>query len=668
MWHFDEPVDGVLSVSIDRDGRPVNSLSIETMNELRGVAEFVSSRSDIRVVVFRSAKRGNFIAGADLYEIRENATYDATLRMSRNGHSAFQAIEELSATTIAVIEGVALGGGLEFALACDYRVAADDPRTFFGLPEVHLGLMPGFGGTVRTRELVGVERLMDMLLGGGNLSAADALECGLVDRVAASGDDLMSAVDDLVAGGTGSDRPAPLSSDEAHQLLDQLDQQYRTEHGDHYPAPLKMIEVVRKGLNATDDERYELEADGIATLAPNPVTEQLIRLFFLKEASKKPPAEFKEAAKAFEFKRVGVVADGPFGEEIAALFAKRGVHTQLAQLGATDVNVAAPSAELLDRGTDIADLDDARVVIEAVVDDLDAERGMFQQLGLVVHPDAVIASTSASFLLKEQAEGLPEPGRLIGLRLYSPVATVTLAEIVRTEATAASTLGAGYSIARRLGKNVVLVNDSPGFLVNRLLIPYLIECSELLIECGDATRVAKIATDFGMTQNPFSVTDDIGLSVIAAILKRLHTEADELVAPAAIWRSMLDSDSEDTLLLNADGELSDVARQQMEKLSAERSDDPSLNESEAVDRMILPMVNAGASCLAAGVVSSADEIDLALILAGGFPAFRGGPMQYAETRGLDSVVARMTELAATFPRLTPSNELVAFAERGTFAS
>ena len=551
MWQYDEPEDGVLIVRIDREGRPVNSFSIETMNQLRDVAQFVASRDDVRVVLFESAKRGNFIAGADLYEIRENATFDATLKMARNGQSAFQAIEELEATTVAVINGVALGGGLEFAMACDFRVAADDARTFFGLPEVHLGLMPGFGATVRTPRLVGLENAMQMLLDGSRLSAAKALEFGLVDRVA-DAESLRGAAIELAQ--TGTPRQVDeLPTPEAVALLDGLREREQERTRGHYPSPTKMIEVMAEGLGKNEEDKYELEAQGIATLAPDPVTEQLIRLFFLKEAAKKPPAELKEAAKAFDLRRVGVVADGPLGERIAATLAGRRLHTQLAQLGEVDASLAAASFENLDRGADLNDIADANLVIEAIPDDLEAERGMFQQLGIVLHPEAVIASTSSAFLLKEQTDDLPEPGRLVGIRFCEPVETGSLLEIIRSEATSEVALGAAYSLARKLGRQTVLVQDSPGFLVNRMLLPYLVEAAEALIWSEDAAAVERTMAEFGMERSPFVLTDEIGLPVISSILKRLHTEADEHTPMPALWRAILDSGA--TTLTDENGTL-----------------------------------------------------------------------------------------------------------------
>lgn len=653
MWQYDEPEEGVLVVRIDREGRPVNSLSIETMNGLRDVAQFVASRPEIRIVLFESAKRGNFIAGADLYEIRENATFDATLKMSRNGQSAFQAIEELQATTVAVVNGVALGGGLEFAMACDYRVAADDARTFFGLPEVHLGLMPGFGATVRAPRLVGLERGMEMLLDGNHLSAATALEYGLVDRVTDAGN-LRSAALDLAENGTPR-KVEMVSPSKATALLAGLRQREQERSRCHYPSPLKMIEAMAEGLGKSEEERYELEANGIATLAPDPVTHQLIRLFFMKEAAKKPPADLKEAAKAFELKRVGVVADGAFGESIAGLVAGRGLHTHVAQLGEVDADCAAASFVNVDRGSDLSDVAEANLVLETIPDDLEEERGMFQQLGIVVHPEAIIASTSGSFLLKEQAEGLPQPERLVGIRFCEPLKPGSVLEIVRSPQTSDAALGAAYALARKLGMHTVLVQDSPGFLINRLLLPYLVEAAEMLVSLSDVAAIEQAMSDFGMERSPFVLTDEIGLPVIASILKRLQTEADDHIPMPALWRTMLDSG--DPTLTDADGVLRLETVAAAEKIRGAGPDGAELDSETLVAQLVYPMVNAGAKCLAKGVVGTEDEIDLAMILTGGFPAFRGGPMQFARTIGVQHVIEQLTELAKGSSRLAPSHAL-----------
>lgn len=663
MWQYNEPEQGVLQVSIDRDGKPVNSFSIETMNSLRDVATFVASRPEVKTVIFQSGKPNNFIAGADLYEIRENATFDATMKMSRNGHSAFQAVEELEATTIAVIHGVALGGGLEFAMCCDYRIAADDPRTLLGLPEVFLGLMPGWGATVRLPRLVGFEVAIDMLLTGKNLSPQEALDVGLVDRVVPP-DNLQRTALALSAELPTIERAGPVVVKDVQQLLAAAEAEQLAVTQGNYPAPLKMIEVLRVGVECERGEKYDLEANGIATLAPHPVTAELIRLFFLKEASKKPPAEIRDAAKAFQLKSVGIVGDGAYGETIASLCAATGIKTQLAHLGETDAKTAAPSFDNLERTSDFHDLGDVSVVIEAIVDDLDAERGLFQSLGTVVHPEATIASTSASFVLQEQADGVPHPERLIGLRFFTPVNEIPLVEIVHRENTSSESLAAAYAIARRLGKHTVLVNDSPGFLVNRLLMPYLTEAGYLLTELDDPTVVEREVSEFGMTQGPLYITDILGLRVAAAISKRLHKELREHLPASSLWLTIRDSDQPEMPFLGDDGQLSAEVLAVIARL---RADVPAVEAPPCmVKRLIYPMINAGASCLAEGVVSSADEIDLAMILAGGFPAFRGGPMAYGERTGLQNIVNDLRTMSESRPHLAPGDPLVAFAEKGSF--
>jgi 3-hydroxyacyl-CoA dehydrogenase/enoyl-CoA hydratase/3-hydroxybutyryl-CoA epimerase len=663
MWQFDEPQDGVLQVRIDREGKPVNSFSIETMNALRDVAAFVEGRSDIQAVVFISGKRGNFLAGADLYEIRANATFDATLKMSRNGHSAFQAIEELDVMTIAAIHGVALGGGLEFALACDFRIATDDRKTLLGLPEVHLGLMPGWGATVRLPQLVGYELATDMLLSGRSLSPQESLDAGLVNEIV-SADDLEKAAMRMAVSNPEKRTNPNFDSKEVLQQLDKAEAEVQSSTNGEYPAPLEMIKVLREGLSEDEEKKFDLEANGIATLAPHPVTEELIRLFFLKEAAKKPPAEIKEAAKAFELKRVGVVGDNEYGESIAGLFAAAGVKTHLAFLGETNTDTATPSFDHLRRTADVYDLGDATVVIEAIIDDLDTERGLFQTLGTVVHPESTIASTSASFLVAEQSEGVPQPERLIGLRFFSPVEQTSLVEIVRKEDTNIESLAAAYAIARRLGRHTVLVKDSPGFLVNRLLVPYLTELGYLMTELADSTAATAAALEFGM-QNPLEITDILGLNVISAIAKRMHRDLTEHYPPSPLWRSIMDSE-ESTMQFLQDGQLNPSVVAIVDRIQEDSA--PVETDESLVARLIYPIINAGAQCLAEGVVDDADAIDLAMVLGGGFPAFRGGPMRYAESIGLTTVVDELRGFARTNSRLAPSDALVRFAEVGSFSS
>ncbi len=664
MWHYTEPIDGVLQVRIDREGRPVNSFSTESMQALEALAEFVDRREDISAVVFASGKRGNFIAGADLYEIRENLNFNAILQMSQTGQRAFRAIESLRATTVAAISGVVLGGGLEFAMACDYRVAVDDPRTLAGLPEVHLGLMPGWGATVRLPGLVGFDVAVDMLLRGHTLNVTEAQDAGLIDQ-AVRASELDDVARTVALNGLTSRRVGRLDEHRARALLRQREQELTQTASAHYPAPGTILQVLRDGLGQDEEARYRLESTGIATLAAEPVTRELIRMFFLKETARKPPAGLRELARSVELRRVGVIADDEFGEALARLFVEREIPTDLAILSDDVAELEMASSEHLTRTTDVSDLGEVSVVLEAVGDDLDVERGLFQSLGMVIRPDTPIASTSSVFLLAEQARGVPHPERLLGLRFFYPPDILPFNEVARSAQTNDAALAAGFAVARLLGHHAILVNDSPGFLVDRVLLPMLVEAGHLLGELPEPEALNRAAAEFGMSLSPLALTDAIGIPTLMELLRRVSTDTgDHFVAPP-VWRAIVDSPKSTGGILAEDGTVSGEVQGYIQRIQADAA--PKDAGNALIPRLVYPLINAGAQCLCEHVVGSADDIDLALVLAGGFPDFRGGPMHYGEQLGLATVVDTLNVLAAeSRAQLGPRDSLIQFASEGAF--
>ena len=658
-WKVERDTDSVVWLTIDKPDTSANVLSSGVLVELDALLQPLA-KDPPRAVIVISAKKSGFIAGADIKEFTGIANLEDGFRLIRAGQEVLNRLEALPCPTVAAIHGFALGGGLELALACRYRVGVNDERLSLGLPEVRLGIHPGFGGTVRTVRLVGVRPAMEMMLTGKPVRAEKALRIGLVDRLVPAAEDLRAAAKEIAL-----QAPAPRSAPFSQRVLSWpivrgfvksklISQTASNAPRDHYPAPYAMIDLWARG-----GDSYEAEARSIAALFLSQTSRNLVRVFLLEDRLKGLGGKGGP-----DVKHVHVVGAGVMGGDIAAWAAMRGFTVTLQDRGLEYIEPAlkragelfekrlrdpaksAAARERLRADVNAEGVANADVVIEAVFESLEVKRELYSRLEPRMKPSAILATNTSSLLLEPLTEKLARPERLVGLHFFNPVPQMLLIEIVQSARTDPAVMQGAISFTRKLDKLPVPCRSAPGFVVNRVLMPYLHEAMFAAQEGVPLAVIDRAAVDFGMPMGPIELADVVGLDVathvgeiIAAELGRTApdlTRLRELVAAKKLGRK-----SGEGFYVWKDGK--------PVKPPAEAAPPPDL-----IDRLILILVNECVTCLRERVVEEVDLVDAAVIFGTGFAPFRGGPLTYARNRGIDDVVARLKELAARHgPRFTP---------------
>ena len=666
-WTLRRDDTGFATLTLDVPGRSANTLASAVLDEL-GEQLTALERDTPRGLVIRSGKRSGFIAGADINEFTTLRSVDEALAMVRRGQALFGRIEALSCPTVALLQGFALGGGMELALACRYRVGVDDGKLALGLPEVQLGIHPGFGGTVRSVRLLGVRPAMDLMLTGRTIRADKAVAMGLVDRLVPP-DQAEATCAALLAHPPSLHRPPLvdrlLSLPGVRALLTPslLRQVSRRARRDQYPAPFAIVELWSKhgarGRAAFDDE-----AESIARLFLSPTARNLVRVFQLQDKLKALGGTKDTVVP--EVRRVHVVGAGVMGGDIAAWCALRGFDVTLQDRSMDQVGPALKrGAELFGKRLRVpaereaavarlrADVEgngvrDADVVIEAIFEDLDAKHALFAKVEPLLKPEALLATNTSSLTLESIASVLASPGRLVGLHFFNPVAQMPLVEIVHAPDTHTAAVNAALAFARRLDRLPLPCRSAPGFLVNRVLAPYLLEAL-IALEQGVAPELIDAAAkDFGMPMGPVELADVVGLDVckhVGDIVGQLTgrqppmplTRIEQRIAARKLGRK-----TGEGFYVWQDGKPQRAAV------------DAALAPATLQDRLILALVNECQACVREGIVADADLVDAGLVFGAGFAPFRGGPLAWAAQTGVPEVVARLERLVATEgPRFTP---------------
>jgi len=650
-WRLDMDAERIAWLTCDAPGTSTNVLSAAVLRDLATALNQLSEMRPAGVVV-GSAKANGFVAGADIKEFLGVRTPQGGYALVRAGQSVLDRLESLPCPTVAAVHGFALGGGLELALACRYRIGADDAKLSLGLPEVLLGIHPGFGGTVRAVRLMGVRPALELMLKGKPFKGARALEVGLLDELVAPAELKTHAKRLLLQ------PPAIKSAPFVEKLLNleavrpfvarkaaaSLREKVPREH---YPAPYAILELWQH-YGAAGAESYEAEARSIGTLMCSPTSRNLVRVFLLQDRLKglggKPQIDFRH---------VHVVGAGVMGGDIAAWAALRGLNVTLQDRSEELIqpalarakayfekrlNAPGAAAEALARlRTDVAGsgVADADVVIEAIVENAEAKRALYAQIEPRLKPNAIFATNTSSINIETLAEGLKDPGRLVGIHFFNPVAQMQLVEIVQGPGTRAEVARIAASFARKLDKLPLPCKSAPGFVVNRILMPYINEALFALADGIPAAVIDQAATRFGMPVGPIELADMIGLDV-ALHVGRVLAEAFRRPVPEVLLKLV-----EQRKFGRKSGEGFYVWRDgKAVRTRAQIAEIP----PELEDRLILPMLNEAAACLRAGVIEDADLLDAGAIFATGFAPFRGGPLNYAKERGVDKVTLRLTEL------------------------
>ncbi len=712
---FDDPV------------RAHNILDEETLGRLDdavGTAAGEAAAGTMRALVVSSRKPGSFVAGADVAAIAAVADAESARDASRRGQELFARLAALPVPVVAAVRGVCLGGGAELALACSHRFAADDEATRIGFPEVSLGILPGWGGTTRLPEIVGLRRALELILSGKPVGAERARRIGLVDRVlpAAQFDErVRELADELGAAGGpagakrasgfggrvrpgSAARPPPSSRPSRRglgaRLLDgsapgralvlrTARKRVAKRTGGHYPAPLKVLEVVRRGLGRSMRRRFELEAEAVGELAASPVCKNLLLLFQLRERARKGP--WAEGGSAAQVNRAAVVGAGIMGGAIAQTLAYRDVPVRLKDVAHEAVAAGLAAARsvfdeavrrrrlsrrdaarrmgLVAGGLDYAGVARADLVVEAVVERMDVKQAVCREIEGVVRDDAILATNTSSLSVEEMAAALARPERFAGMHFFNPVHRMPLVEIVKGTRTSADAVETIAALAVRLGKTPVVTWDGPGFLVNRVLAPYMNEAGHMLDEGWDGEAVDAAWKAFGAPMGPCRLIDEVGIDVMRhageAMAKALGARLAPARALAALGRTdRLGRKSGRGFYAYRRGK-----RPVFDSSVYRAIGLPEVRRTPAPgavqDRLVLAMINEAARVLDDGIVASAADVDLGLVMGTGFPPFRGGLLKYADDRGTADVLAATAELHAQLgDRYSPSPLLRRLGEAG----
>jgi 3-hydroxyacyl-CoA dehydrogenase / enoyl-CoA hydratase / 3-hydroxybutyryl-CoA epimerase len=654
-WELEVDADRIAWLTCDIPGTSTNVLSASVLKELAGKLTEIAAIKPVGVVVL-SAKASGFIAGADIKEFTALRTPEDAYALIRAGQLVLDQLENLPCPSVAAVHGFALGGGLELALAASYRIGADDAQLSLGLPEVQLGIHPGFGGTVRTVRLVGVRPALDLMLKGKPYKGPRALEIGLLDQLVPPAELKASAKRLLQK--PPPKRTAPF----VEKLLNtkamrpfvarQAGAALRTRlPREHYPAPYAIVDLWLKH-GAVGAESYEAEARSIAALMCSPTSRNLVRVFLLQNRLKglggKPTVDFR---------RLHVIGAGVMGGDIAAWAALRGMTVTLEdrseeliqpamrraqaffQKRLKDPKAAQDTAARLRADVAGDGAAQADVVIEAIIENVEAKRALYAKLEPRLKPGAVLATNTSSIQIEVLAEKLEDPARLVGIHFFNPVAQMQLVEIVQGAGTHAEAVQRATWFTRKLDRLPLPCKSAPGFVVNRILMPYL---NEALFAFGEGIPAAVIdaaGTRFGMPVGPIELADIVGLDVA------LHVGS---VLAAAFGRQVPE-------LLTRQVEQKKLGRKSGEGFYVWRDGKavhpPDRNAAippDLEDRLILPMLNEAVAALREGVIEDVDLLDAGAIFAMGFAPFRGGPLQYAKTRGVGEVTRRLEELAQRY--------------------
>jgi len=677
--------NGIGWITFDDPDRTTNVLTDAVMTrlaELVGEARRLSAQGHLRALVFRSGKSG-FIVGADVAAIEAVEDPAQAAQASRMGQAVFGSIADLDIPTVAAIHGICLGGGTELSLACGSRVASDSPKTGIGLPEVQLGILPAWGGTTRLPRLVGLQAALDLMLTGRRISASKAMRIGLVDEVLPA--ELFDGkVADFAAARAGAGalkaraRRSPLTrlmdgtGPGRRLVLTLAKRRVLSQTGGHYPAPLKILDVVGRSLGRPLAKALEIEAEAAGELIVSPVSKNLIHVFNLRENARKGTGVDNPAVTPGRVEYLGVLGAGVMGGGIAQLGAYRGIHVRMKDINHEAVSSglqhartlfdkqvqrkklsrreAAQHMTLISGGLDYEGFGRLDLVVEAVVEKMDVKRIVLRETEEAVRRACILATNTSSLSVDEMSTALSRPANFAGMHFFNPVHRMPLVEVVRGARTSDEAVATVYALALALGKVPVVTGDGPGFLVNRILGPYMNEAGFLLGEGASVEAVDGAAKEFGMPMGPLRLVDEVGIDISRHAGQSLYQALGERLAPSPPLVALADSGR-----LGKKGGLGFYRYEGGKEKAVDPDIYAVLGSSVPADRMavttreirgrlVLAMVNEAARALEAGIVTRAADVDLAMIMGTGFPPFRGGLLRFADAIHPRTVLARLEGL------------------------
>jgi len=650
--------DGVAWLLFDRASASANTLAADVLEEFDKVLAALESQRPAGLVI-RSAKKSGFIAGADVNEFRGAADPGPVETGIGRAHAVIDRLEGLKFPTVAVIHGFCLGGGLEVALACQSRIAISGAR--FGFPEVMLGLHPGLGGTARFTALVNPMQAMTLMLTGRTIDARRAKSLGLVDAVAEERH-VRNAVKDALFGRLKRARPGllnmilnftPVRGFLASRMRAEAE---KAAPHEHYPAPYALIDLWEKH-GGDKAAMLAAEKTSFARLMVTPTAQNLIRVFFLREQMKKTAGSGSKVA------HVHVIGAGAMGGDIAAWCASQGLRVTLADMKPEPIAGAIKRAselfgKIMHKRIDIRDALDrlmpdmdgegvrnADLIIEAVPEKLELKQKVYAGLEPVMKAGAILATNTSSIPLQDLRSTLAKPERLVGLHFFNPVSRLQLVEVISHDGSDSDMLKQALAFVGAIDRLPLPVKSSPGFLVNRALTPYMLEAMLMLDEKIDKSAIDAAAEKFGMPMGPIELADQVGLDICLAVGDMLRSKFGDLLPPTPAWLRDKVANGE---LGRKTGKGFYVWKDGKADKGTAPSSPNARPTDEMIDRLILPMSNVCVACLREGIVDNPDTVDGAMIFGTGYAPFRGGPLNYARSRGPENVVSALRALAAKF--------------------
>jgi len=688
--------NGVANLEFDLLDQKVNILSKDVLAELESSLNAIDGNKAIRILLISSAKKDNFIAGADINEIKDIKDIAEAKNKVTRGQNILSKLANLKIPTIAVINGSCLGGGLELALACKYRVAVIGKKTLMGLPEVNLGIIPGFGGTQRLPKLVGATESLKIILSGKPIDVNKAFKIGLVDLISHKEfleENLTKFVTEIIEKENKNQFLVNRNSAAKKRFIFEsillvkyfiyyfASKDLWEKTKGKYPAPFYALEVVKRTYgNTYSNKGFAIEVEAFCELVIGNICKNLIDLFFISEKIKKDSGII---GKEFDFKEyspknAAVIGAGVMGGGIAWLFANNDINVRIKDVSQKAISIGYNQIfKVFDQLKKIKKLTKSQIdiksskvtssldfngfanvdfIVEAVVENLTIKKNLISELEKKVPGNAIIVSNTSSLSIDKMSESLTYPERFAGMHFFNPVNKMPLVEVIRGKKTSDVTIAKVVSLAKSLGKTPIVVKDKAGFLVNRILLPYMNEASYILQENNDIGLIDKLIEDFGMPMGPFLLADVVGIDVgckVALLLEENFHErmrvSDLLMEIYLNHKNLLGKKTEKGFYIHENNsstnlkinpEISEIIK----KLQISKNiTSQYILEKDIVERCFMIMINEAARCIEEGIVKDAQYLDMAMIMGTGFPAFRGGILKYADNIGISKVVENLNK-------------------------